>query len=656
LSRFAVVAVAASAPEPEPDDDDDDDDDGAAAGREQPDSSDPVDWPYRPLPWGEVNFITTTDTHGWLLGHQRHEPSFSGDWGDFYSFTHRLKHHARTLGVDLLLVDAGDRVDGNGLVDAEPASPLPEGATSALDLFSHVPYDVVTTGNHELYKYEVAERVGRVLNERFRDRFVVSNVNITTGNGADRPYGNRVRKFETEQGRKVTAFGPLFDFKAHAKGTIVQPPAAMVRQDWFLKAIAARPDFFLFVGHMSVDIEPDSEWRKVIAAVRAVHPKVPIVVFGGHHHVRQCARYDDYSMGLAGGRYMETIGFMSLSGLNETEVRAPTFRRRYLDQNRNTYAYHTGGREFDTPTGLALTRRLHTTARLYNLTDVFGHAPRDFYLYRYPHTSPHSVLNLMTSEVLPKMVRRQGRGEPYVVLNTGSIRFDIFKGPFTRNDQWIILPFTNAFLYVPAVPRSLASKLLRYLNLVGEHGLIEHAYRRSVLRAKTTSSEDDGDYPEPEESSLADSQFDNEGARRPRRRPTEGYVTLDPPGCGGADDDDDDERFGDDTLHRPFKSSWQPIFVATDFPPPPPPPPPSSSSSSSSAGKKEDCVDVVFLDFIKPDILSALNVLSAGRRGEQGGGGGGGGGPWTEEDVEVYLKGITANTLMEEYAKRYWQQ
>lgn len=40
------------------------------------------------------------------------------------------------------------------------------------------------------------------------------------------------------------------------------------------------------VGHMSVDIEPDSEWRKVIAAVRAVHPKVPIVVFGGHHHVR----------------------------------------------------------------------------------------------------------------------------------------------------------------------------------------------------------------------------------------------------------------------------------------------------------------------------------------------------------------------------------
>ncbi|TKA54035.1 hypothetical protein B0A53_03317 [Rhodotorula sp. CCFEE 5036] len=675
-------------------------DPAAAAFFQQPDSSDPVDWPYRALPWGEVNFIATTDTHGWLLGHQRHEPSFSGDWGDFYSFTHRLKQRARTLGVDLLLVDAGDRVDGNGLVDAEPRPPLPlpDGATSALDLFSHVPYDVVTTGNHELYKYEVAERVGRVLNERFGDRFVVSNVNITSssGTGTDRPYGNRVRKFETEQGRKVTAFGPLFDFKAHAKGTIVQPPAAMVRQDWFLKAIAARPDFFLFVGHMSVDIEPDSEWRKVIAAVRAVHPKVPIVVFGGHHHVRQCARYDDYSMGLAGGRYMETIGFMSLSGLNETEDRAPTFRRRYLDQNRNTYAYHAGGKDFDTPTGLALTRQLRTTAKLYNLTDVFGHAPRDFYLYRYPHTSPHSVLNLMTSEVLPKMVRRTGRGyEPYVVLNTGSIRFDIFKGPFTRNDQWIILPFTNAFLYVPAVARSLASKLLRYLNLVGEHGLsaaaasssqegdaassslsslegeiaraadaarLEHAYRRSILRATSISSSDDGTNPSEESVTPdSDSQSDDELARRPRRRPTKGYVTLDPPGCGGDDDDDDanadDERFGDDTLHRPFKSSWQPIFVATDFPPPPPPPP---SSTSSAGNEEEDCVDVVFLDFIKPDILSALNVLSAAAAAKHGeraaAAAGGGGGPWTEEDVEVYLEGITANTLMEEYAKRYWQQ
>lgn len=29
---------------------------------QQPDSSPPTDWPYRELPWGEVNVISTTDT------------------------------------------------------------------------------------------------------------------------------------------------------------------------------------------------------------------------------------------------------------------------------------------------------------------------------------------------------------------------------------------------------------------------------------------------------------------------------------------------------------------------------------------------------------------------------------------------------------------
>lgn len=31
-----------------------------------------------------------------------------------------MKQEAARKGVDLLLVDSGDRVDGNGLVDAEP--------------------------------------------------------------------------------------------------------------------------------------------------------------------------------------------------------------------------------------------------------------------------------------------------------------------------------------------------------------------------------------------------------------------------------------------------------------------------------------------------------------------------------------------------------
>ena len=54
--------------------------------------------PTRPLQWGDINFIHTTDTHGWLLGHQKAsepEPNYSGDFGDYASFVHHMKRIAK---------------------------------------------------------------------------------------------------------------------------------------------------------------------------------------------------------------------------------------------------------------------------------------------------------------------------------------------------------------------------------------------------------------------------------------------------------------------------------------------------------------------------------------------------------------------------------
>ncbi len=33
--------------------------------------SSPLTPPTRPLEWGDINIIHTTDSHGWLLGHQK---------------------------------------------------------------------------------------------------------------------------------------------------------------------------------------------------------------------------------------------------------------------------------------------------------------------------------------------------------------------------------------------------------------------------------------------------------------------------------------------------------------------------------------------------------------------------------------------------------
>lgn len=112
----------------------------------------PVRPPTRELEWGDINFIHTTDTHGWYLGHQKSsapEPNYrsvpfalavrsgsqpdmcSGDMGEFLSFAQRMKEKAlvstdcirasiylttmlalQKKDVDLLVIDSGDLHSG----------------------------------------------------------------------------------------------------------------------------------------------------------------------------------------------------------------------------------------------------------------------------------------------------------------------------------------------------------------------------------------------------------------------------------------------------------------------------------------------------------------------------------------------------------------
>jgi 2',3'-cyclic-nucleotide 2'-phosphodiesterase (5'-nucleotidase family) len=74
--------------------------------RMQPESHNSTSLPRGPLPWGQINFIHTTDTHGWLEGHLK-EPDYGADWGDFASFVANMKDESDKLGTDLLVIDSG---------------------------------------------------------------------------------------------------------------------------------------------------------------------------------------------------------------------------------------------------------------------------------------------------------------------------------------------------------------------------------------------------------------------------------------------------------------------------------------------------------------------------------------------------------------------
>lgn len=42
----------------------------------QPSAAPPVSAPLRDLPWGQLNFLHTTDTHGWHAGHLQEQAPF----------------------------------------------------------------------------------------------------------------------------------------------------------------------------------------------------------------------------------------------------------------------------------------------------------------------------------------------------------------------------------------------------------------------------------------------------------------------------------------------------------------------------------------------------------------------------------------------------
>ena len=79
-------------------------------------------------------------TKGWVEGHIK-EPSYSADWGDVYSFIHRMKHKAHHEGRDLLVVDSGDLHDGTGLSDTT----IPDGEITD-EIFKYLDYDLLSIG------------------------------------------------------------------------------------------------------------------------------------------------------------------------------------------------------------------------------------------------------------------------------------------------------------------------------------------------------------------------------------------------------------------------------------------------------------------------------------------------------------------------------
>lgn len=425
-----------------------------------------------------------------------------------------------------------------------------------------------------------------------------------------------------------------------------------------------------------------------------------------HTHIRDFVVYDKSSTAIESGRYCETLGWVSMTGIESSSyhgaskprgvpnptrpavsVNATTtasagvstatanvaqylYSRRYLDWNRLTFAYHADGSQdntfghgglvshkggqgghgspqgghgspggdpsadtFDTSHGLEVTSEITAIRTKENLTSLYGCAPQTWCLSCAPFGTSESIYSLLETALAAVVVNESRADIPrLIIINTGSIRFDLVEGPFTYDDSFIVSPFTDAFQFLPEVPYELASQILPLLNSGSyqkkkrstdaySHAGHNHAEDYAPFTGADTCLDPILGYISGESSLTSRSQSSTRGIiRRQNTSPVPGYTTTDDFGTDG-----------DDTIHSVIPYYEQPNDLQ-------------ANASFPTNGSLPSVVDLVFLDYIGEDyVIPALQGLGAN---------------YTVDDITYYLpESFTTNDYLPAYAKvaESWQ-
>ena len=530
------------------------------------------DIPLRGVELGELNFIHTTDTHGWYGSHNSQQ-DYDADWGDFISFIERFKdnrvHKNKLIKRDLILVDTGDKHDGNGLTDATSPNGL-----EANNIFNAVDYDLLTIGNHELYSGEraVFEYYSTAMSYKFKENYVSSNVNFINEQGCEVPFGNKYRYFTTKYTKnRILALSFIFNFKMPNPRAKITPLREEIQKEWFKKLMEKYPpnkvDILLIFGHMAATDPVEHEINTLHSFLRKYYPDTIIQYFGGHSHIRDFVKLDDKATCLQSGRFSETVGFLSIDNIRSRHEK-PSFFRRYIDFNKRSFKFHADTDNLSTKIGKYVTTKINLLRTILDLDYQFGTVPHTYYMMARPMDSEENIYHLFKSEILLALNSSvtDSSISRMVMINTGAIRYDLYEGPFTKDSEFIVLPFENSWNYI-TLPLKIASRIENFLNQLPY-----------ILKT----------VPPPEIAYNNDGLFRSQSPNCPViKNPeyTEGYTTVDDFGCDG-----------DDTPHNTQTLYDVPNVI---------------QSSELISDDPESLIHFVFFSFLTDDILEAANSIGS---------------------------------------------
>ncbi|KAH7335689.1 Metallo-dependent phosphatase-like protein [Rhizoctonia solani] len=577
----------------------------------KPEDSRPIPKPTRPLEWGDVNVLHTTDIHGWVLGHPKQvypEMSWSGTFGDFYSFLFHMRNKAKDKHADLFLVDTGDRRIGHGLTD-KLLDPKTVNGQAIVEMYLQLGYDAIVPGNHDLANPHVVEFIMNKFADQWNGRFITSNIHrlqpqkTRTESSAPEQLeflGAPYRYWKTKNKNKIMAFGVVLSKARIADKLIsVMPVSKMITEDWFKGALTLPTDVFMIIGHIDAKNPlPQDDMKLIHDAIRRVHPLKPIIIFAGHSHQRYCNRFTTpkgsfRSMILQSGRYFDTVGWMSTKLDNNSIEQDLVMKRRYLDNNVETYKYHADktNDNFYTRKGREIANYAYGIDRSEGLSQIYGYLSSNYYLDRKPWTEkeddPESLFSLYLDAAENVLIDKEVSPNWMFFSNWGVLRGDIYSGPFTLGDFYTISPNDpNPYLHV-TVKRSVADQVIQQLQSGG----------RSKLQWTSAESRDS----QPHGSQLG--QFAqrplsaHSSDSNPSNNLTYGWKTRDHCGEKGAEVYGE----GDDVEHEPIPQvsfdNEPPVFFWR------------KSYKDTNLADDAD-IDLIFTNYIGKKVPDALNKIT----------------------------------------------
>ncbi|XBW37020.1 hypothetical protein QEN19_002600 [Hanseniaspora menglaensis] len=526
-----------------------------------------LDFIHSELEIQDINFLHTTDTHTWLRN------KFGVDWGNYNTFIQNFKNALK--GKDLIVIDTGDKIDGNGLGDAT----FPKGLMS-YDVFNMNidQMDLLTLGNHELYTPS-SSSIEYYTAAKGNEKYVSSNVEFFDKSLNEWvSFGSKYRYFETANNKKVLALSFLFDFNRFNELTKVTSIEEELKKEWVLKDLLTKfnddnIDLLIVFGHLPIQHGQNQELLYLHDFLRK-HFKTSIIqYFGGHSHIRDFISIDNNSTAMQSGRFCETLGFVSLN-----VDKKPNFFRKYLDFNKQSFDFHLNNinaNPIDWSNKNGISKKIDNIYQILQLEEVKGFIPNTYYTNNKPLTSKFNLYNFLVNTILPKLEKPVGREtiKRMITINTGLIRFDLLEGNFTKNTKYQLSPYDNKWKVI-SIPYRFAKQIEAFLN--SQTQILSLAVVQPKLKMHV--------YAESNEQTNFETKVSCENTKSINEKynlPL-GPVTCDDFGCDG-----------EDTLHKPLNFFRMPNVV---------------QYSDNVIGETEE-VDFVYLDFFEIEVFRALETM-----------------------------------------------